>query len=412
MDNWFSDLKNHLVTYSFDNHANKFKGEALNWLEQLELDSQKLQFISRFIDLDNGLLPHMLYKTKDWKQQVTIDLYSKIYENPNSLKRSKRIAISFLFSHEYIVPEMTQLLMTWMQEDNDWDAFDILHRYPFVLNREQRELMYGWMHQNRYRQENNVVAVGIPNAADIFHSVYDDNQNVHNTQINDSVWKNIKILQQEFNEFPITDEDCESMKRIQRFEYHHHSAILRIETDRSLFSRDNLTINLKTVLKYIFSYISRQPENTQQELFKRFLEELADMSETCASGHLSRLVNILVGYHPLITIEISEHERIKAAFNNLLQKMVLLNENSDLLLVEMTEPSSNNLFVNFMKRNKEIIIKDMITNLELDRSILEEYLPKIWSETYPQHNPNPFVRQRLFPRIRQIINNYLEFFKF
>ena len=248
------------------------------------------------------------------------------------------------------------------------------------------------MQQNRYRQENNVVAVGIPNVADNFNSVYNDQQNVHNTQINDSVWKNIKILQEEFNEFPITDEDCESMKRLLKFGYNHHSAIQRIETDRSIFSRDNLTINLKTLLKYIFSYISRQPENTQQELFKRFLEEVQDMSGTCASGHLSRLINVLVGYHPLINIEISEHERIKAAFNNLLQKMVLNETNSDLLLDEITEPSPNNLFVNFIKKNKEILIKDLATNLELNKSLLDEFLPEIWNEMYPQHTPNPFIK--------------------
>ena len=413
MEEWFSTLRSNLMTYTFELVGNRYRQETLEWLERQETDELKLEFVAKFINIENGCLPNMLYKTKEWKQNMTIDLYVKIYEAETTQKRAKRIAISFLFSHDYVIPEMIQDLINWMQQDNDWDAFDILHRYSYVLNPEQRNFLYGWMQNNRYRVAAALVA--IPQEPQIAESVYNDHQNVHHTEINNSVWKNITILKTDYDEFQISEQDLqEFLQKIQNCSYSKLNSLQRIKTDKSFFTRDNVSVTLKMVLMYVVSYILQQSQEIQQELLQRLGEELEEMGGTCGSGHLSRLVNCLVGYHPKIFIEISETDRIKASFNQLIQKLVTSQENSDVLLLEMTRSTPNNEFLKFMVENKQTIIQDLGKNLELDISIIEESMSNIWNEVYPQLTPNPFIvmpiRQSLFGRIKGIINTYLEFF--
>ena len=411
MEEWFSTLRSNLMTYTFELKRDRYRQETLDWLQRQETDDLKLEFVAKFINIENGCLPNMLYKTKEWKQNVTIDLYVKIYEEETTQKRAKRIAISFLFSHDYVIPDMIQELMNWMQDDNDWDAFDILHRHSYVLNREQRDLLYEWMQNNRFRV---AAAVDIPHERQM-ESVYNDHQNVHHTEINNSVWKNILILKTEYEEFQISEQDLqEFLQKIQNYSYSKMNSLERIKTDKSFFTRDNISVTLKMVLMYVVSYILQQSQDTQQELLQRLGEELEDMGGTCGSGHLSRLVNCLVGYHPKIFIEISESDRIKASFHQLIQKLVTSQENSDVLLLEMTRSTPNNEFLKFMVENKQTIIQDLGINLELDISIIEESMSNIWNQMYPQLTPNPFIvmpiRQSLFGRIRGILNSYLEFF--
>lgn len=79
------------------------------------------------------------------------------------------------------------------------------------------------------------------------------------------------------------------------------SSLNRIYIDRSLYLGSTLSIiSVKT-----WSYI--QENEFKLEMIKRFLEELEEMSGTCASGFLSRLVNCLSGFGDLqITISIED----------------------------------------------------------------------------------------------------------
>ena len=83
----------------------------------------------------------------------------------------------------------------------------------------------------------------------------------------------------------------------------------RIYMDRLLYSKFNLTLN--HILIKVYSYILAQ--SNWEEMYKRLLEELNDMSGTCSSGFASRLVNTISGFGEF-NIQISFTDQIISNF--------------------------------------------------------------------------------------------------
>lgn len=94
-----------------------------------------------------------------------------------------------------------------------------------------------------------------------------------------------------------------------------YSALNRIEMDRTLYSKFNS--NLGNVVIKLWSYI--QINEYREEMVKRLLEELEDMSGTCSSGFVSRLVNVLSGFGE-ISFKISFTDQIISNFIGRLNK--------------------------------------------------------------------------------------------
>ncbi|NDB87196.1 MAG: hypothetical protein EB127_31615, partial [Alphaproteobacteria bacterium] len=83
----------------------------------------------------------------------------------------------------------------------------------------------------------------------------------------------------------------------------------RIYMDRLLYSKFNLTLN--HILVKVYSYMVAQ--SNYEEMYKRLLEELNDMSGTCSSGFASRLVNTISGFGEF-NIQISFTDQIISNF--------------------------------------------------------------------------------------------------
>jgi hypothetical protein len=77
--------------------------------------------------------------------------------------------------------------------------------------------------------------------------------------------------------------------------------------DRILYFNNNLS----NILVKLWSYISKN-ENVE-EMTKRLIEELEDMSGTCSSGFLSRLINTISGFGEM-NITISYEDQIISNF--------------------------------------------------------------------------------------------------
>jgi hypothetical protein len=102
----------------------------------------------------------------------------------------------------------------------------------------------------------------------------------------------------------------------------------RIFMDRALYSKYNCTI-LNTLLK-IWTYISGQEEDKKLQMKKRLVEELIDMSGTCSTGFVSRLVNSITGFGQF-SIRISWQDQIVANFNgrlNAIARDICINKNN------------------------------------------------------------------------------------
>jgi hypothetical protein len=83
----------------------------------------------------------------------------------------------------------------------------------------------------------------------------------------------------------------------------------RIYMDRTLYSK--YSSNLSNILVKLWSYI--QDNEFKDAMVSRLLEELEDMSGTCSTGFLSRLVNTLSGFGEL-NIKISFDDQIISNF--------------------------------------------------------------------------------------------------
>lgn len=84
----------------------------------------------------------------------------------------------------------------------------------------------------------------------------------------------------------------------------------RIYMDRALYSKYNFS--LLHILIKIWTYLSTH--KSLDDMKKRLLEELIDMSGTCSSGFSTRLVNVISGYGDF-NITISWRDQIIANFN-------------------------------------------------------------------------------------------------
>jgi hypothetical protein len=134
-------------------------------------------------------------------------------------------------------------------------------------------------------------------------NIYGDSQNVHNHQIQESIRQSILKI---FEIKPTITNICELIINDQ---------ILTEQTKRLLFEYSHLkdvhsclNITFEELLLYVFDRIE---QNTHKDEIKRVLNiEMDESVCKCFTGRISRLVNCLNGFDPLVSINISDSEQI------------------------------------------------------------------------------------------------------
>ena len=161
----------------------------------------------------------------------------------------------------------------------------------------------------------------------------------------------------------------------------------RIFMDRTLYSQ--FTSTLSNILVKLWSYIHES--EFKDEMLKRLIEELDEMSGTCSSGFVSRLVNVLSGFDEKLSIRISYEDQIIANMNGRLniraQKILdddskfyginlndfielYINSNNDLRKYLINEiigdknitflPTMKQIITKFLEDDKDVKIKQCI----------------------------------------------------
>jgi hypothetical protein len=139
--------------------------------------------------------------------------------------------------------------------------------------------------------------------------------------------------------------------------------------DRTLY----LNNTLSRILLKVWSYIHQS--EFENEMIKRLLEELEDMSGTCSSGFLCRLLNTISGFGEL-TIFISFEDQLISNFVGRLNSYARKIMNNDSIfynerLYDVMEIvlRNNNFFYNKQNQNKKDII-DSYLETKRDEKIL------------------------------------------
>lgn len=178
-------------------------------------------------------------------------------------------------------------------------------------------------------------------------TIFDNAQNVHTEKVEESVSEILEHLSElsllKINGIPITIEyvveQVENILKIEAFNFKSHIstckymhvtendycdekcqklyerdqkiklALSRIVMDRALYSKYNNS--LANILLKIWTYINGNEH--ENEMRKRLLEELEEMSGTCSTGFASRLINVISGFGEF-NIRISWSDQITANF--------------------------------------------------------------------------------------------------
>lgn len=207
-----------------------------------------------------------------------------------------------------------------------------LGKFPSEESHEMQEILY-----EQYRRLTNQ----LENIKKRKKTVYNDSQNVHNHEINESVINSSKnlILNDEFgsNHLNIMNE----FKRVLPPLYYDENkqkiqdSIHRIDNDVTKF-KDGIT--MKKVYNKILSIISQSKH--KDEMIKRLGEELIDMNLLCSTGHLSRLINVIQGFEDvpdMFKIQINPKDEIYANISTYITSEIQSSHDPDLLLTDMVE---------------------------------------------------------------------------
>lgn len=171
-------------------------------------------------------------------------------------------------------------------------------------------------------------------------TVYQDSQNVHNRDINDSVVKasetlfslykdQINIFDTERENEEYRDLQLEQICNVLIGTFPNSSDLIiitldYIKTNIARFGRGTRTISLQEVFLSIWYFINDHEHVT--ELKQRMIEEFKEMQGYCTTGRLARLISIIQGYtqgHALeeqLSIRISNKEQCFSVVRSYLNK--------------------------------------------------------------------------------------------
>ena len=228
-------------------------------------------------------------------------------------------------------------------------------------------------------------------------TMYDDAQNVHIDEIDESALEIIEFLAQMPTMTVKSKEDIEEENKMFKtvagmeigFEfvkakvlkiikeerqelglekeekYEREEAIKislnRIEIDRALYSKFNMT--LKMLLIKVWTYI--HGHEFEEEMRKRLLQELVEMAGTCSTGYANRMVNSITGFGDF-SLRISWRDQIIANLGGRLNARARAIDDiafQEDVLVEMTIKTSDyqarKHFLRFFRQNLLSIREEM-----------------------------------------------------
>jgi len=217
----------------------------------------------------------------------------------------------------------------------------------------------------------------------MIQTIYTNTQNVHDESINTSIRNMLRSLIK--NDLKCKLEKEYKIEDIHNFiidycnknelNYSIYLDILkRLMTDPSKYEGKNLCNIILMVWKKINSF----EESIKLELYKRFIQELQDMIDTCSSGHLSRLLNILSGY-----IEDKDYQ-LKINPIDSLRSSIFARLNSELRKLGINQQEEILLALSSSNKEDKIILEEYISYYSPKDELKEEYKELMKEEEFEE----------------------------
>lgn len=288
-----------------------------------------------------------------YNESFVYNLMNSFFHNDKNGIRERIMAGSAILTMASVVDseknDVTKMLLEFArdatQDENvRADALDII-------------ILHGCPEQARVDARTILAEVGFSAmGGDRRRYVYSSSQNVHLDAIQEAVSTFIEKIVNDGGIRPasfaevqaemIKIIDARGVTRHQR--YMALKALNRINVDTTPFTKYRST--LAELFVHVWMRINEKTDEIKNLLLGRLIEELVDMSETCASGHASRLVNVLATVD--VDLRISWDDQITANINgrmNARMKMIKDEDLLDAVLVGMMEDADKETQEKFMK---------------------------------------------------------------
>ena len=273
----------------------------------------------------------------------------------------KILSAQFILAHllptEYDRDQLQQFLLDTAKDNEQSvnyraECADILYRY-------------GVEKQYVKEAENVIKELGELYQKNKVSTIYTNAQNVHDTTINKKI---INTLQQLIENVKTTRHSGEILEII-RNEYAYidsyrlhkiMSSLERIMIDTAKYE----TLNMSDILVLVWEYICNSEH--KQELETRLLQELEEMDETCSTGHLSRILNVLSGYFVENSVEISFKEQLRSNIFARYTKMINM-------LPEYKKEKINEEMISTDPSEKDTI-KEFLCDYNIEETLYKEFV--------------------------------------
>jgi len=196
-------------------------------------------------------------------------------------------------------------------------------------------------------------------------TIYTNAQNVHDVTVNKSIIDTLRELIQTIK----TNRNSGEILEIIRNKYCYleklklnkiMSSLERIMIDTAKYE----LLNMSDILVLVWEYICQS--EYREELEKRLIQELEEMDETCSTGHLSRIINVLSGYFKETTVKITFKEQLK---NNIFARYTKL---ISMLPESQQEKIQNEMIITDI--NKKDNIKIFLMDFNLEEVLYKEFV--------------------------------------
>jgi Leucine-rich repeat (LRR) protein len=316
-----------LKTLYLDNNKIKkvsdFIGLLVN-LEHLYLDNNKITAlpfcISRLLNLKTLQLPHNNitvfpnYITNLLNLNAIFLHNNQITQIPDTIGRLRRLEYLFLKNNRITNIPISITRCNYLQ-NLEYDGNPIENIAPQVIR---------------------FLDTRILNTANF--QVYNDTQSVHNHSIQECIRISIEnITAQSFGNI---NYDIVVSQILSDIILTQNTKELILEYVEYVEAHSVLLITFKELLGYVWNTILGMNVDVQKEVKQVMNSEMADAECKCFTGRLSRLVNCLNGFSPLVRVEIADNQQISNIIVLVKQRLegeYTIETHKEIVKTEMTE---------------------------------------------------------------------------
>jgi Leucine-rich repeat (LRR) protein len=168
--------------------------------------------------------------------------------------------------------------------------------------------------------------------------VYNDDQSIHNHSIQECIRISIEnITSQSFGNINYDIVVSQILNDIILTE---NTKGLILEYVENMEAHSVLLITFKELLGYVWNTIIKMSVGVQKEVKQVMNSEMSDAECKCFTGRLSRLVNCLNGFSPLVRVEIADNQQISNIIVLVKQRLeggYTIEKHKEIVKTEMTE---------------------------------------------------------------------------